>query len=134
MNSIKEIEFKIDKNEVTKKYTCSSGNGGQNVNRIQSCVQLTHIPTGIQVKCQDTRKQQKNEVIAWDRLTEKVKLIDVNKSYHKHKNFRNDQIGESGRGSKRRTYRLLENTVKDHITGKTCRWRDFSKGKIELLF
>jgi len=134
MNSIKKVEFKIDKNEVTKKYTCSSGNGGQNVNRIQSCVQLTHKPTGIQVKCQDTRDQYKNEVIAWERLTNKLKIIEDDKKYHKHKNFRNNQIGNGSRGgTKRRTYRILENIVYDHITGKKCRWKDILKGKIELL-
>lgn len=133
MNAEKEPDFELDRTQVTKNYIRSQGPGGQHVNRTKSCVQLTHITTGIQVKCQDTRDQRKNETIAWNRLIEKLKSIEDNKNYISIKNFRNDQIGEGGRGLKRRTYRLLEDTIKDHITGKSCRWKDFTKGKIELL-
>lgn len=134
MNSEKETEFKLDRSHVIKNYIRSSKKaGGQNLNKVSSCVQLTHTPTGIQVKIQDTRDQCKNEIIAWERLTEKLKLIEDQKNYEKTMNFRNDQIGEGGRGLKRRTYRLREDSVIDHITGKTCRWKDILKGKIELL-
>ena len=134
MNSEEKSEFKLNRNDVIKSYIRSSKKaGGQNLNKVSSCVQLTHIPTGIQVKIQDTRDQCKNEIIAWDRLTEKLKTIDDKISYDKTRNYRNDQIGEGGRGLKRRTYRLRDDLVTDHITGKTCRWRDILRGKIELL-
>jgi len=133
MNSEKKSEFKLNKNEVVKSYIRSSGPGGQNVNKTSSCVQLTHIPTGIQVKSQETRDQYKNEIRAWKILTDKLKSIEEKKRYEEIKNLRNDQIGESGRVTKRRTYRLRDDIVIDHITGKSCRWKDILKGKIELL-
>lgn len=135
MKSEKLPEFELDKSQVTKNYIRSSKKaGGQNLNKVSSCVQLTHIPTGIQVKIQDTRDQYKNEIIAWNTLAEKLKIIDDKINYNKTRNDRNDQIGNGSRGgTKRRTYRLLDDTVEDHITGKKCRWKDILKGKIELL-
>ena len=134
MNSKTKNEFKLNKNDVHVTFTRSSGPGGQNVNKVSSCVQMTHIPTGMQIKVQDTRDQVKNKEIAYARLESKLKTIEDKKNYEKNKSYRNNQIGEGGRGSKRRTYRILNGVVKDHITGKTCRWKDFSRGKIELLF
>lgn len=136
MISEKESEFKLDQNDVKKSYIRSSKKaGGQNLNKVSSCVQLTHIPTGIQVKIQDTRDQNKNEIIAWNVLTEKLKSIEEEKKYQETKKYRQNQIGTGDRGdNKRRTYRLIDDTITDHITGKSCRWKDFNKGKIELLY
>ena len=57
------FKYTLNRSDVSKKYVRSSGPGGQNVNKTSSCVLLTHIPTGIQVKVQDTRDQNKNEEI-----------------------------------------------------------------------
>ena len=126
--------FVMNNNDIRKAYIRSSKKGGQNVNKVSSCVQLTHMPTGIQVKVQDTRDQYKNEEIAYKRLFDKLKVIDDAKKYEVIDNYRKDQIGEHGRGNKRRTYRLKEDLVIDHLTGKTCRWKDITKGRIESLF
>lgn len=134
MNGDIKNEFKLNHSEITKQYTCSRGSGGQNVNRIHSCVVLTHIPTGIMVRSEETRNQGKNEELAYQRLYEKLKFIEDNKNYEKNKSYRNDQIGNGSRGGqKRRTYRIKDDVVTDHITGKECRWKDILKGKIELL-
>lgn len=134
LDANKKSSFKLNRNEVDKKYTCSRGKGGQNVNRIQSCVVLTHIPTGIQVRSEETRYQAKNEEIAWKRLEEKLKNIYDLNQYNNLKDIRANQIGEGERSDKRRTYREKDNLVIDHITGKKASWKDIMKGKIELLF
>lgn len=103
------------------------------MNRRSTACQLTHIPTGIQVKVQDTRTQVENEIIAWNRLEEKIKLIEVEKHYNEGYLNRFDQIGY-GIEKHKRTYRVKENIAIDHFTNKTCSFKDFNKGKIELLF
>ena len=133
MNPEDSSSFTLDVNSITKNYIRSSKKGGQNVNKVSSCVQLTHRPTGIQVKVQDTRDQCKNEIIAYARLTDKLKTINDAKVYEKTKTHRNLQIGESGRGIRKRTYRINDGIVVDHSTDKQCRWKDVQKGRIDLL-
>jgi peptide chain release factor 1 len=133
MNPDDKLDFKINQNDITKQYTCSRGKGGQNVNRVKTCVVLTHVPTGTMVRCEETRYQAKNEELAYERLYDKLRKVEEDKHYNKVENQRNSQFGEFGRGEKRRTYRLKEDIIQDHITGKQCRWKDIQKGKIELL-
>lgn len=133
MNPESPPTFVVNNNDIRKSYIRSSKKGGQNVNKVSSCVQLTHMPTGIQVKVQDTRDQYKNEQIAYQRLFDKLKIIDDAKNCEIIDNNRKDQIGEFGRGNKRRTYRIKDDIIIDHITGKQCRWKDIQKGKLELL-
>jgi len=66
-------------------------------------------------------------------LEEKLKSIATNEHEEKVRNRRNDQIGEGGRGLRKRTYRVVDGTVIDHTTNKQCRWKDVQKGKIDLL-
>jgi len=128
-----KLDFRFNRNEVIKQYTRSSGKGGQNVNRRSTCVQLTHVPTGIQVKCQDQRDQSKNEELAWIRIEEKLRIIhDDSQSKTIYQN-RFDQVGTGSRSDKKRSYRIKENLVVDHETGKTCTFTDFLKGRIDLL-
>lgn len=133
MNPDDQVSFELDTNNVIKQYTRSRGKGGQNVNKVSSCVQLTHVPTGIQVRCEETRDQGKNTVLAYQRLADKLRSIAKAEHNTKVQAVRNDQIGDSGRGTRKRTYRINDGTVIDHSTGKQCRWKDVQKGKIELL-
>lgn len=96
-------------------------------------MQLTHIPTGIQVKCQDTRNQGKNEEIAWARLEEKIKQVEEEKFNQMIYVDRFSQTGTSQRSDKKRTYRIKEDLVIDHKTGKSATYKEIYRGKIELL-
>jgi peptide chain release factor 1 len=128
-----KVKFTFDRSDVDKQYTRSGGKGGQNVNKVSSCVILTHKTSGLQVKCQDTRDQKKNEDLAYQRLEEKLRAIAEEKHSQKVYQDRFDQVGNSSRSDKKRSYRLKEDLVIDHETGKQCSFRDFLKGKIDLL-
>lgn len=128
-----QFEFKLDKSTVRRQYVRSGGKGGQHVNKVSTCVQLTDEKTGIQVKVQDTRTQKGNEEIAWKRLEDKIKSIHYEKHFEKMEGNRFDQIGYANRSDKKRTYRIKDDIVVDHESGKSCSFKDFSRGKIELL-
>ena len=67
-------KFTISSKDVVMSATSGWGPGGQSVNKTMNCVQMTHIPTGIQVKVHDSREKLTNEKIAFKRLTDKVDL------------------------------------------------------------
>lgn len=62
--------YKLDPSEVREEFIRTSGKGGQNRNKVSSCVRLTHLPTGLQVVADGERKQHQNRVVAWKRLEE----------------------------------------------------------------
>ena len=133
LDASEKKEFKLDRSKVTIKYTRSRGKGGQNVNKVESCVQLIHHPTGIVIRSEDSRDREKNEIAAWERLTEKLKkTFDDNITKEKN-NDRNGQIGSGERSDKKRTYREKDDRVIDHETEKSASLKQFMRGKLELL-
>ena len=129
-NEYKEVE--LHPSEYRIETTKSTGAGGQKKNKTESCVVMTHNATGIKVM-RDARQQSKNKENALAELTTRV-----NNFYRTgHDNViieeRRDQIGEGSRSDKRRTYRVKDDAVIDHVTGKNASLKDILKGKIELL-
>lgn len=133
IDEAKSKEFQINKKEVGTTYCRSQGPGGQHVNRTESCVLLTHYPTGTQVKCQDTRYRHQNEQIAWERLTERLASVYNNGMIAAENSDRKNQVGSGMRGDKRRTYQVKHNIVTDHITGKRTDMNSIYKGEIQKL-
>jgi peptide chain release factor 1 len=113
--------------------TRGTGNGGQHKNTTDSCVVITHIPTGIKV-VRDGRSQHKNKDEALNEI--KQRLNDLYQQNHMDKvsKERKGQIGSGNRGSeKKRTYNQKMDLVIDHESDKSTSLKQFMKGKLELL-
>lgn len=109
--------------------TCrGSGPGGQNRNMTDSAVQLLHKPSGLMVRCETERSQHQNRATALSVLRSRLWQIEQDKLNGERIQNRRTQIGSGMRGDKRRTIRVQDGIVIDHITGQTYQFKDYEKG------
>lgn len=118
--------------EIKIETTRGSGAGGQHKNTTDSCVIAIHLSTGIKV-VRDGRNQHANKEDALKELKRRVNEYYRTGHVSEEVEERRDQIGKGERSDKRRTYRVKDGVVIDHITGKTASYRDIQRGRIELL-
>ena len=113
----KNIDIKIDENDLRIDIYRSSGPGGQGVNTTDSAVRITHIPTGIVVTCQQERSQIRNKEKALEVLKGKLLLLEKAKQDEKINGIKGEQLS-NGWGSAKRSYVLCPYTlVKDNDSG-----------------
>lgn len=119
MPEAEEIDVELHPDDLQIQATRSSGPGGQHVNTTDSAVQITHLPSGIMVKCQDGRSQHKNKEKALAILRSKLLEARQQEEANKYSEHRRNLIGSGGREEKIRTYNFPQNRVTDHRVGLT---------------
>jgi peptide chain release factor 1 len=122
----RDIELREEDLEWT---TCrASGDGGQHLQKTDSAVRVTHVPTGMSVRSQDGRSQHRNKQTALARLRALLSELEQSRHTAERADQRRTQVGSGMRGDKRRTIRVQDDTVLDHETGRTWRYRDYMRG------
>lgn len=124
MPDIEEEEIDINPADLVIETHRSSGAGGQHVNKTDSAVRITHIPTGISVNCQDGRSQHDNKATALRLIRARVFEEMQERAEAEKGAVRRDKIGSGDRSEKIRTYNYPQNRVTDHRIGLTLQQLD----------
>lgn len=114
-----EVDFEINPTDLQIDTFRSSGAGGQHVNKTESAIRITHLPTGLVVECQDERSQHKNKDRALKILRSRLVEIEREKQNSEIASERKSQVGTGDRSERIRTYNYPQGRVTDHRIGLT---------------
>lgn len=114
-----EVELEINPTDLKIDVFRASGAGGQHINKTESAVRITHLPTGVVVECQDERSQHKNKDKAMKILRSRLYEALLEEQNDKIASERKSQVGTGNRSERIRTYNFPESRITDHRIGLT---------------
>ncbi|OLC03877.1 MAG: peptide chain release factor 1 [Gemmatimonadetes bacterium 13_1_40CM_4_69_8] len=129
-----EVDVKIEEKDLRIDVFRSGGPGGQSVNTTDSAVRVTHLPTGLEVKCQDQKSQLQNKIKALEILRSRLLDRRIAEQEAARARERRAQVGTGDRSQKVRTYNYPQNRVTDHRIGYTTHnLADVMQGELDDL-
>jgi len=123
----------LNERDIEWQATRGSGKGGQNRNKTSTAVIMKHKPTGISVRVEAERSQIQNRQTALRLLASKIDTAEREKRTSSEAAARKAQLGVGARGDKRRTIRMQDDSVIDHVTGGRMRASRYLKGFVDEL-
>ncbi len=126
---VQAADFAIPDRDLEITTTRGSGPGGQNRNKVETVVVVKHIPTGLAVRAETERSQHQNRQLAMDLLRSRLKERAEETARQARAKDRKVQVGSGQRADKRRTIRVQDGQVIDHVTGRKWRFDDYTQGK-----